>query len=584
MFRLRLWSACLAAALTCVVAVPGLAVAPPATLPLQGFLRTGGGGPVVDGAYVIFLRLYDTVDAKDPIWKEVQSGVQVNGGLFAMEIGAEEAGIAALVATGQALWIGVQVGSEPELPRMRLAAVPSAHFAYVAGAAAFDYAASTEPGGPATALSCSGCVGTDAIAAGAIADKHLAFTYAGSASKGGAADFAVDADHAAKADDATHAATADAANTANAAKTAEQATSADEAFSLACSGCVAIGHLDAGAKSAFVSSQGGTVAGDLAIVGDLGVDAIIAAGLVSAGKGARLGVIAIDVDPCAADQSGLVGLDSKSSRLHFCDGKDWLRLSTCKPACAAPETVTCGTPIIDGCGDISCGTTGSKCAGGKSCEAGECVCTAGTKEAPALGCAQVKQCDAAAGSGKYWLDADGVGGKDAFEAYCDMGTDGGGWMLLYAYNHIANQSKPLDSTVLPTDPIGGHSHRLMKDIGYAEDHAKELRFYCQTSAHGRKIHFKTANAKIRLTAWDGASHAAAGDWSSGFGALAGHTGHLPASTGSTWSSDATAGFTQFPFYTGGTYHWGLSGGGDRWECDDYAKGPQHNVLYQVWVR
>lgn len=39
--------------------------------------------------------------------------------------------------------------------------------------------------------------------------------------------------------------------------------------------------------------------------------------------------------------------------------------------------------------------------------------------------------------GVYWIDADGVGGEEAFAAYCDQTTDGGGWMLIHK-NNMAN--------------------------------------------------------------------------------------------------------------------------------------------------
>jgi hypothetical protein len=74
-----------------------------------------------------------------------------------------------------------------------------------------------------------------------------------------------------------------------------------------------------------------------------------------------------------------------------------------------------------------------------------------------------------------------------------MTTDGGGWMLTWAYNHIGGESVALESGTIPSDPKSSYSHFNVQDIYSSVDEISEVRFYCDTSFHSRVVHFKTSN-------------------------------------------------------------------------------------------
>ncbi len=442
------------ALLVATAALIGVPAAPAAAaeLPLQIYLRTAGGGPVPDGDYTVWLSVYDDAQADKPVWQHVYKALPVGQGLLSLAVGAtlDDALDDALVVGPAPRWIGISIGTDAELPRVPLRSVPRATWAAIAASASFGYAAASTPGGAATSLDCSGCLTGAAIADSTILAKHVAFTYAGSDSKDGPANLALVAETAKVADNAT---TADAAATAKTADFATKAGTAGTADELACSGCVGIGHLADSVALGFLSTQqGGTVKGKVTF--EAGVDLAGGALANSVLEGSRFATGDTTKLVCDAAALGRVVVDTVSSRLHFCDGKTWRRLSSCVGACKPADSVACAQPVVDDCGEPgACVGKGTFCAGGDICTGTGCKGPGEGQESAVASCKAVLDANPLADNGLWWLDPNGGAHDDAFEVWCDMKTKGGGWMKVSEFGETAYVNEASRNELLYTEVL-----------------------------------------------------------------------------------------------------------------------------------
>ena len=370
----RVWSRVVTFALLTCLLLPTSASA--IAIAVQGRLLSAAGGPVADGNYAVAFRLYDAASAAQALWTEYHLAIPVSGGAMSVLMGEKESKSPLLLqhfGDGKARWLGVTVGADPELTRVRLGAVPFAIHALRAA--------------EAMAVSCSGCLGSAQLAAGAVKAEHLGLTWAGSATKGGPATSAKTAEHAKLADvaklaekaltagSASDAGYADKAGLAAKATLADQATLAAKATEAAvatdlkCTGCISSVQVMPGAIEGSRLATDLALSGKLAVGNTLTIDGAKGGDLLQAkGKGAtvvltndrqlqrvRLQVAAGAPFVCDAAEMGALYFDSGSKSMMVCDGGKWRSASKSAPAFCAAANVDVTNKSYPHHGSGNCG-------------------------------------------------------------------------------------------------------------------------------------------------------------------------------------------------------------------------------------
>lgn len=182
-------------------------------------------------------------------------------------------------------------------------------------------------------------------------------------------------------------------------------------------------------------------------------------------------------------------------------------------------------------------------------------------------------------------------------------VDSGGWLLVLNYVHKGGTNPPVS-------PLGGTLPRLNTnfcetDIGLCSQQLgldesgttswghgapsllnkipfTEMLFYGRTSYHGRTMLFKTSHSGTLNYAKTGSG--SMNGIQVGFQSYDIHNSALPASASSFFTDQGNNALTNFPFWLGGTYHWGVNGEGGRWELDDMAGNANYHTIHRIYVR
>ncbi len=116
-------TASMVAALLCA---PG-AHAVPSAVTYQGKLTDSGGAPVADGSRSMRFRLYNAQSGGSQLWDSGAMNVVTTGGVFSVALGAAPTPpITSSTLSSDTVWLGVTVGADPPLARVKMQSAPFA--------------------------------------------------------------------------------------------------------------------------------------------------------------------------------------------------------------------------------------------------------------------------------------------------------------------------------------------------------------------------------------------------------------------------------------------------------------------------
>ncbi|KAL9963782.1 hypothetical protein ACROYT_G027322 [Oculina patagonica] len=223
-------------------------------------------------------------------------------------------------------------------------------------------------------------------------------------------------------------------------------------------------------------------------------------------------------------------------------------------------------------------------------------------ELPADSCREIKASEGGqAVSGTYWLDLEKNGNPLKF--YCDMKTDGGGWLLVS--NVVIDDSPPFQLSVETS--YRGISNYFNNKTFLTKNAMNELRthfpftqlrFHCSKQHHGRTFHVTTAansTGEAVVQYFSGQTNIrphACGSFErldNDDSELAGVCDKWGASNWADedgkWGSDRDQQrLYNHAAFVWNLYHWIIYEDGSRLECDDGLVGASSGDFWKVFVR